>query len=91
MQENTWCSVYKFKFMCIQVNFLKSELKLIQMSTDIKITCKATAMVDCLPEDNNIYNNTDSVVMSHNIPGTWLPNKHNCTQTLLKSKYTSWD
>ena len=54
MQENTWCSVYKFKFMCIQVNFLKSELKLIQMSTDIKITCKATAMVDCLPEDNNI-------------------------------------
>ena len=59
--------------MRIEVNSLKSELKLIQMYTDIKIICKATAMVDSLPEDNNIYDNADSVVTSHKFKARGCP------------------
>ena len=43
------------------------------MYTDIKVICKATAMVDSLPEDNNIYDNADSVVTSHKFKARGCP------------------
>ena len=43
------------------------------------------------PKETNVYTNAALIVLTHNIPGTWLPNKqhHDCNQPLSKSKCRS--